>query len=95
MGINYSIDTFFIVNYNYKKINVYQKDSQNGYSVEIRMPNFFNKECVRFNLIITDIVKKLQEEGLDVFIRWESEMGWGVNAYREDVSERYGYLKFK
>ena len=95
LGINYSLDSVFTAHKKIEGIKAIQRDTPNGYVIEIKIPlGYINRKKLRFNIVATDNDKKFDEKGFDVYSRWETEMGWGINANKEDISKRYGFIHF-
>lgn len=96
IGINCFMDSLFIVNDSFKDIKAVQKNTSSGYNIEMMIPKYyFRTKKVAFNIVVTDNDKKFQKKGFDVYSRWETEMGWGRNGFKEDISKRYGFLRFE
>jgi len=95
ISMNYGVDSIFSTNISPKDVIAKQKDTDLGYIMEFKIPiRYFRINKIAFNIVITDHDKKFHENDYDVYGRWESEFGWGVNDYMEDLNKRYGFLKF-
>jgi hypothetical protein len=95
ISMNYGIDSICCYNINKNSTFMQCYNTFDGYKMKCIIPtDLFKNKKINFNIVITDNDHKFKENGYDVFERWESEFGWGVNTYNEDICRRFGLLIF-
>ena len=94
ISMNYNIDSVFTYNISNQDITTKLKDTSSGYIVEFKIPlKYFKTNKIACQVRITDHDRKFDKKDFDVFARWESEFGWGINKFNQDINKRFGFLK--